>query len=82
MAHFQTIKLDAIQVTPKRGNKINNILTHLKLHEKQKMLKLLQEGVLNSKKLRNWWQLQSSVDQNLAQLHYKLPVKKKRKQNC
>ena len=53
MAHFQTIKLDAIQVTPKRGNKINNILTHLKLHEKQKMLKLLQEGVLNSKKLRN-----------------------------
>ena len=53
MAHFQTIELDAIQVTTKRENKINNTLTHLRLHGKQKKLELLQEGVLNSKKLRN-----------------------------
>ena len=62
MAHFQTIELDAIQVTTKRRNKINNTLTHLRLHGKRKRLELLQEGVLNSKRLRNWWQFQSSVD--------------------
>ena len=51
----------------------------LKLQGKQKMLELLQEGVLSSKKLWNWWQIQSSVDQNLAQHRYKLPVKKEKK---